>query len=146
MGRRIERVARLLLSGEPGPDLILLQEVWFERDAKHIEKALGGTYERIRDSEVVTSHLGWVFGFRRGGLLTFLNGGSRWKVPDTSLFKEYAAHAPTSARGWGLQHHSLGNRPVRKNQECVGRPHRDVPGGVQMRHQHRQERTTKGVD
>jgi hypothetical protein len=94
MGRRIERVARLLLSREPGPDLILLQEVWFEKDAKHIEKALGGTYERIRDSEVVTSHLGWAFGFRRGGLLAFLNGRSRWKVPDTSLFKEYAAHAP----------------------------------------------------
>jgi endonuclease/exonuclease/phosphatase family metal-dependent hydrolase len=92
--RRIERVARLLLSREPGPDLILLQEVWFERDAKHIEKAFGGTYERIRDSDVVTSHRGWVFGFRKGGLLAFLNGRSRWKVPDTSLFKEYAAHAP----------------------------------------------------
>ena len=94
MGRRIERVARLLLSREPGPDLILLQEVWFERDAKHIEKALLGKYERIRDSDVVTSNRGWVFGFRKGGLLAFLNGRSRWKVPDTSLFKEYAAHAP----------------------------------------------------
>jgi endonuclease/exonuclease/phosphatase family metal-dependent hydrolase len=94
MEQRIERVARLLLSREPGSDLILLQEVWFERDAKHIEKALAGKYERVRDSDVVTSHLGWIFGFRRGGLLAFLNGRSRWKVPDTSSFKEYTAHAP----------------------------------------------------
>jgi len=64
---RLHRITRELLARKP--DVIVLQEVWFEKDAKFLTTELISEYQRVQDSSGIK-----LFGFfRQGGLLAFLH-------------------------------------------------------------------------
>jgi endonuclease/exonuclease/phosphatase family metal-dependent hydrolase len=90
---RFRRVARALL--ERGPDLILLQEVWFKGDAAFLESELSRRYNRIADDpQVGEGPLATLIGRRQGGLLAFMRKDSAWKRPTNSRFLQFEAGAP----------------------------------------------------
>lgn len=80
-----------------GPDVVLLQEAWFERIATLLEKHLGGAYARVPDDSGVRAGLHGILGVRRGGLLAFVRVGSAWKLEppgQSSAFTIYESAAP----------------------------------------------------
>lgn len=107
---RLRRVARELRYR--GPDLLLLQEVWFDGDAKELETelekdlengleeelytALADKYTRVPDDPKVSSgFMNSVGGFRNGGLLAFTKKGSTWETnKKASTFAEFKLAAP----------------------------------------------------
>lgn len=71
MDGRIARIAGAIRARSP--DIVFLQEVWLEGDAKSFAAQLGSAYRRVADSTGVSDSLwGHVFGYRKGGLMTFL--------------------------------------------------------------------------
>lgn len=115
MQRRIEAVAAQVLARKP--DIVLFQEVWFEGDALLLERALGGRYDRIGDSEMVSSHFLSPFtGFRAGGLLAFVSRESPWVAKGQSQFEKFNDSASwfrsnerDGMAGKGVQYFLLGN-------------------------------------
>lgn len=102
MGDRLARVAQAVL--QRGPDLVVLQEVWFRGDAERLAGVLARTYERIDDASSVTDHAGWIIGFRRAGLLALRRTTSSWTLAGRSSFQpfEVAASAWLVWQGDGL--------------------------------------------
>jgi endonuclease/exonuclease/phosphatase family metal-dependent hydrolase len=71
LAQRVDNVAAQVL--HCGPDVVLLQEAWFEHDAAQLERRLGVHYARVVDASAVTDGAWFgIFGFRRGGLLAFI--------------------------------------------------------------------------
>jgi endonuclease/exonuclease/phosphatase family metal-dependent hydrolase len=94
MQARIGRIAAQLEQSRP--DVILLQEVWFEGDARLLEAALREHYDPVADDAGVRRGLlNLLTGLRSGGLLAFVRKGSGW-LPATrgSSFHAYAAQGP----------------------------------------------------
>jgi endonuclease/exonuclease/phosphatase family metal-dependent hydrolase len=69
--QRLQRVGAAILRQRP--DVALLQEVWFPRDAACMIAALGATYQPVDVPR------GGLLG-RQGGLLTLVRAGSGWAV------------------------------------------------------------------
>jgi endonuclease/exonuclease/phosphatase family metal-dependent hydrolase len=94
MQARILRIAAQL--EQRRPDVILLQEVWFEGDARLLEAALRKHYEPVADDPAVgRGLLNLLTGLRSGGLLAFVRKGSGW-LPSArrSSFSAYQAQGP----------------------------------------------------
>ena len=110
MSNRLARVAKELIRRLP--DLIVLQEIWFDGDKQSLQAALHDDYDLISDAPTVHSgFLSAVAGHRNGGLLTFLSHKSSWKTigGDAALpstFHEYQASASAwrISEGDGLGH------------------------------------------
>jgi endonuclease/exonuclease/phosphatase family metal-dependent hydrolase len=94
MQARIERIAAQL--AQRRPDVILLQEVWFEGDALLLEAALREHYDRVADDPAVRrGFLSLLMGLRSGGLLAFVRKDSGWLPSGRhSIFHAYRAQGP----------------------------------------------------
>jgi Endonuclease/Exonuclease/phosphatase family len=85
MDARVGRVAAEIL--RRGPDVVLLQEIWFADDAQRLADALAGAYLRVADDPQVSDTLLFrVIGLRRGGLLAFVARDSPWRPVGPSRF------------------------------------------------------------
>jgi endonuclease/exonuclease/phosphatase family metal-dependent hydrolase len=85
---RFERAAAEILA-EPDPvDLVLLQEVWFARDAERLRRRFAGVYDPLDGAPRA-----WPL--RAGGLLAFLRRDGAWRIaPAPARFERFASGAP----------------------------------------------------
>jgi endonuclease/exonuclease/phosphatase family metal-dependent hydrolase len=94
MQARIGRIGAQLEQRQP--DLIVLQEVWFEGDARLLEEALRKNYEAYEalaeDRGNAPGLLNVLFGLRSGGLLAFVRRDSGWAA--SASFRAYGAQGP----------------------------------------------------
>lgn len=93
MRSRIARVTAVLRRLQP--DLVLLQELWFDGDRSALAAALSDLYIGVEDDPAVRSWLWPLLRLRNGGLAAFLRRGSIWRVAEhASRFVRFAAGAP----------------------------------------------------
>ena len=93
MAARLGRVAAEIL--RRGPDVVLLQELWFADDARRLADALGDGYLRVPDDPQVSDTLLYrLIGLRSGGLLAFVARDSAWRLVDPSRFERFRAGPP----------------------------------------------------
>ncbi|MFO1418705.1 MAG: endonuclease/exonuclease/phosphatase family protein [Methylotetracoccus sp.] len=93
MQSRIARVAAVLRRLQP--DLVLLQELWFDGDRGALAAALADLYIGVEDDPAVRSWLWPLLRLRNGGLAAFVRRGSIWRVDEhASRFVRFAASAP----------------------------------------------------